>query len=310
MKLKVLATTGLALTLGLTSIGTNVTPTYAAVQAVNPNPDIENNKDWYSSQNMLKFAPFSTTGFKITSQDKVLKSINYAENDNSGNSSPATLKSAEKSFATTDSLTVNASTELSVANEVSASGGLPGIASVTAKFTAGFKFSAGFSKVTSETRSLKYGGDPLVAEPNQLVRVDYFLEEMNTTGFMNTGTRITEIGDKLMIRGGGIDYQPGNVSGEGVYNAFKRIEELNNNGNISINMKRPDRGFDDFLLTIPKGELSNYFFIDDVAKTVSTVKEQASFTGVSGTGLKMKTSTINSQTNEKTTSAEQTIPQS
>lgn len=318
MRLKVLATTGLALTIGLTSIGTNVTPTYAAVNN-NVAASIESQKDLYSNANMFKFASFSTTGFQLTSQEKTLKSIDYAVNDNSGNSDASTRKAPTKSVSQTNSLTVNASTEISVGTEMSASAKIPGIADVTAKMTTGFKVSAGISNVSSETKTLTYGGDEIIAKPNQIVRVDYFLEEITTSGNMNTGTRITEIGDNLevgkIIEGSYNDpntpsygtyeeYQPGHLSGEGVYNTFKHIEEMNKIDPIALNRK------DGLAIsTIPKGEFSNYFFIDDVAKTVSTVGAKASFNGVAGTGLTAKTSTIDPVTSAQTVIAEEQIQQ-
>lgn len=332
MKLKVLATTGLALTLGLTSIGTNVTPTHADEISSSNQGDIGVNitggpldstgqkkahdyKDYYSENNMFKFAPFDTTGFEITSQEKELKSIDYAINDNSGNPDASTRRSPTKSFSKTDSMTVNTSTELSVANEVSSSAGFPGIASVTAKFTAGFKFSAGFSKVTSETQSLTYGGDELVAKPNQILRVDYFLEELKTSGIINTGTRITEIGDVLRVHKveklaehnfKSIEsYKPGYKSGEQVYNEFKHIEEINRTNDIILGS---DQGWSTVTF-IPKGEFSKHFFIDDEAKTVSTVGTQGSFDGVSGTGLTSRTTVINPVTNAKTVVSEEQIQQ-
>ncbi|MED1287785.1 ETX/MTX2 family pore-forming toxin [Bacillus mycoides] len=318
MRLKVLATTGLALTLGLTSIGTNVTPTYAAVSEANIAPSIESKKDVYSSNNLFKFASFNTTGFQITSQEKTLKSIDYAVNDNSVNSSgPSTIKSASKEYSQTDSLTVNASTEFSVGTELSASAKIPGIADVTAKMTTGFKASAGISKLTSETKKLAYGGDEIVAKPNQTVRVDYFLEEITTSGNMNTGTRITEIGDNLKVdkldeddtSPGSIvieEYVPGHLSGEDVYNTFKRIEEMNKQAPIYLG-RTDGLGVD--VPTIPKGKFSDYFFMDDVAKTVSTVGSKASFNGVAGTGLTAKTSTIDPVTNAQTTISEEQIQQ-
>ncbi|TKI35420.1 ETX/MTX2 family pore-forming toxin [Bacillus mycoides] len=318
MRLKVLATTGLALTIGLTSIGTNVTPTYAAVNN-NVAASIESQKDLYSDVNMFKFASFSTTGFQLTSQDKTLKSIDYAINDNSGNSDASTRKSPTKSHSQTDSLTVNASTEISVGAEMSASAKIPGIADVTAKMTTGLKVSAGISKVSSETKTLTYGGDEIVAKPHQIVRVDYFLEEVNTSGNMNTGTRITEIGDNLQVTAldeevyndpnatgliGYDIYEPGHLSGEDVYNVFKQIEEKNKMAPTALNRK------DGLLIsTIPKGKFSDYFFLDDVAKTVSTVGAKASFNGVAGTGLTAKTSTIDPVTNAQTVIAEEQIQQ-
>ncbi|MGE6849666.1 hypothetical protein CN931_08620 [Bacillus sp. AFS054943] len=320
MRLKVLATTGLALSLALTGVGTAVTPAYASGSEI-VSPSIESQKDKYSSNNLLQFASFNTTGFQITSQEKTLKSIDYAVNDNSGNSDPSTRKSPTKSHAQTDSLTVNASTEFSVGTELSASAKIPGIADVTAKMTTGFKASAGISKLTSETKTLTYGGDEIVAKPNQTVRVDYFLEEITTSGNMNTGTRITEIGDNLVVYK--IDessyndpnvpgytlydeYVPGHLSGEDVYNTFKRIEEMNKQA--PIHLGRTD-GIGADTGTIAKGKFSDYFFIDDVAKTVSTVGSKASFNGVAGTGLTAKTSTIDPVTNAQTTISEEQIQQ-
>lgn len=317
MRLKVLATTGLALTLGLTSIGTAVTPTYAA-ETASIDRSIEKEKDQYSSYNMFKFAPFSTTGFQLTSQDKTLKSIDFAINDNSANSDASTRKAPTKTHSQTDSLTVNASTEISVGAEMSASAKIPGIADVTSKITTGLKVSTGFSKFTSESKSLAYGGDEIVAKPHQIVRVDYILEELNTSGIMNTGTRITEIGDSLRVfkteeylnganqpsKRSYDPYDPGHLSGEDVYNAFRHIEEMNKQDSISLSRKE---GFD--MLDIPKGKFSDYFFIDDVAKTVSTVGAKASFNGVSGTGLTAKTSTIDPVTNAQTVISEEQIQQ-
>lgn len=60
---------------------------------------------------------------------------------------------------------------------------------------------------------------------------------------------------------------------------------------------------------IPKGKFSDYFFMDDVAKTVSTVGAKASFNGVAGTGLTAKTSTIDPVTKAQTTIAEEKIQQ-
>lgn len=323
MKFKVLATTGLALTLGLTSIGTNVTPTYAAVSDYVA-ASIESQKDQYSSYNMLKFAPFSTTGFQLTSQDKTLKSIDYAINDNSANSDPSTRKAPTKSFSQTDSLTVNANVEVSVGTEMSASAKLPGLADVTAKMTAGLKVSSGFSKYTSAEKALAYGGDDIAAKPHQIVRVDYILEEITSSGIMNTGTRITEIGDNLSVAKvdeksindpsslgmGAYDaYAPGYLSGEGVYNAFKHIEEMNKQAPITLGRTDLLPSVGGQKTVIPKGEFSNYFFIDDVAKTVSTVGSKASFNGVAGTGLTSKTSTIDPVTKAQTVISEEQIQQ-
>lgn len=126
MKLKVLATTGLALTLGLTSVGMNVTPTYAeGIQSTNEGQidftgqkTAHTYKDVYSSKNMFKFASFDAKGFKITSQEKTLKSIDFAINDNSGNPDASTRKAPTKTYSTTDSMTINASTEISVGAEM------------------------------------------------------------------------------------------------------------------------------------------------------------------------------------------------
>ncbi|PGT18643.1 hypothetical protein [Bacillus cereus] len=325
MKLKVLATTGLALTLGLTSIGTSVTPTYAAESSssyqwkwdTTGQRTAHTYKDVYSSNNMFKFASFDTTGFKITSQEKTLKSIDFAINDNSGNPDASTRKAPTKTYSTTDSMTFNASTEVSVGAEMSASAKIPGIAEVTSKITTGFKASAGFSKLSSETKTLSYGGDDLVAKPHQVLRVDYFLEELNTTGTMNTGTRITEIGDNFAFTSvtaiwGPEAYKhreltvPGHLTGEQVYNQFKSIEELNQTNDIVL--RTADQTIVALTL-IRKGEFSKHFFIDEVAKTVSTVGTQASFDGVSGTGLTAKTSVIDPATNAKTVIAEEQIQQ-
>lgn len=121
-----------------------------------------------------------------------------------------------------------------------------------------------------------YGGDDLVAKPNQVLRVDYFLEELNTTGIMNTGTRITEIGDNLAyipVRKwngpesySGSIFIPGHLTGEQVYNQFKSLEELNKTNDIVL-LPANSTG----VTLIRKGELSKHFFIDEVAKTVSTV---------------------------------------
>ncbi|TXS04529.1 hypothetical protein DN390_00195 [Bacillus sp. SH7-1] len=312
MKLKVLATTGLALTLGLTSIGTIVTPTYAAV-AENPNPDIENNKSIYDSNNLLKFATFSTTGFEKTSEQKTLKAIDYVINDNSANPDASTRKAPTKTHSTTDSLTINASAEISVGAEMSASASIPGIASVTSKITTGLKVSTGVNKFSSETRTLSYGGDDIVAKPYQTLRVDYYLEELKTSGIMNTGTKVTEIGDNLQIWYLGVldgpdfieKYEPGHLTGEAVYNAFKRMEEKNKNTPMTIGQKNTG----EYWLKIPKGKLSDYFFIDDVAKTVSTVGAQVKFDGIAGTGLTWTTSVINPATQQKTPIAEGQVQQ-
>lgn len=319
MKLnKILATSGLALTLGLTSIGTNVTPTYAAV-AANPNPYIENNKSNYESKNMLKFAPYSTTGFEKTSQEQTLKSIDFATNDNSANPNEATRKAPVKEHSTTDSLTINTSAEFSIGMEMSTSASMLGLASVTSTITAGLTVSAGMNKFSSDTKTLSYGGDEIVAKPYQSVRVDYYLAELKTLGIMNTGTRITEIGNNLKIglvvgdqynesEGWAIGYDyytPGYSTGEGVYNAFKRIEEINKNTTIAITNSSTAA----LMKVIPKGKLSDFFFVDDVAKTVSTVGSQVKFDGISGTGLTMVTSVINPATKEKTPIAEKQIQQ-
>ena len=63
------------------------------------------------------------------------------------------------------------------------------------------------------------------------------------------------------------------------------------------------------LRTIHKNYLSNLFFIDDVAKTVSTVESQANFDGVSGAGLTIKTSVIDSSKNMIVTSGLKNILQ-
>ncbi|SDX17518.1 hypothetical protein SAMN05444487_11194 [Marininema mesophilum] len=286
---------------------TGYSKAYAA-DAPTYDPVVENNKDLYTSNDMLKFASTSTTGYKIASQDEKLKSIDYFINNNSESPQGSTRKSQGKMYTQTDTMTLNASTEFSVGTETSASAELPGIANVTEKFTTNFKVTAGISDTKSESRQLAYGGDEVVAGPYEKVRVDYYLKELKTNGIMNTGTRITETGDNLLIRsyysnpddsGGGPgyikeEYHPGKRTGEDVYNAFKKMEEMNKENPVATANKKDSKRWK----VIPKGQLSNYFFIDDEAKTVSTVAAQAGFDGVGGTGLESKTTIIDGKTDK------------
>lgn len=331
MNLKFLSTTGIAIALGLTSLGINVTPMYAAIDTeilsatserivttATVDSDIENNKELYSKHNMFHFSSSSTTGFKITSENKKLESIDYAVNDNSENPDPSTRKSAIKAYSTTDSLTLNASAEISVGAEMSISAKIPGIADVTSKITPGFKVSPGISKISSEMKSLTYGGDALEAQPHEIVRVDYYLERLSTSGVMNSGTRIIEIGDNLNIspfygitEEGTYKYGEnlilGANTGEGIYITFKKLEEINNEqALVTANEGEGERVA---WRAIPKNYLSNLFFIDDIAKTVSTVESQANFDGVSRAGLTMKTSVVDSTKNMIVTSGLKNILQ-
>ncbi|SDW46809.1 hypothetical protein SAMN05444487_103239 [Marininema mesophilum] len=275
---------------------------------------VEDNKDLYTSNDMLKFASSSTTGYKITSQDEDLKSIDYFINNNGENPEESTRKSQGKSYSQTDTLTLNASTELTVGSETSASAELPGIANVTEKFTTQFKVSAGVSDAQSETKQLAYGGDSVEADPYEKVRIDYYLKELKTKGIMNTGTRITEIGDKLGFAVLNVSepwkdvrvidkYDPGKRTGEDVYDFFKQLEKINKKQPI-VPLNQNDNKI---WRIIPKGKLSDFFFIDDEAKTVSTVAAQAGFDGVGGTGLESKTTITDGKTGKVKSVEEKTM---
>ncbi|MHA2896507.1 hypothetical protein, partial [Bacillus cereus] len=64
-----------------------------------------------------------------------------------------------------------------------------------------------------------------------------------------------------------------------------------------------------FLGTYPFFAPEPLFFIDDIAKTVSTIESQANFDGVSRAGLTMKTSVIDSTKNMIVTSGLKNILQ-
>ncbi|WP_144518973.1 hypothetical protein [Bacillus thuringiensis] len=333
---KRLAATGLVLGIGLTNLGYieqtfadtegNVATDLGVSYIVNVDKinGMWNAVDLGTYKNMFSLSPIKTTGFNITSSSNTLTSIDKAELDNRGNSTPATGNAPTKIYTNTNTFTLSAGAEVSVGHELSASAELPGIVSFSKKLTYGVKVTSGISNATTDTRTITYGGEKMEAAPGQLVGYDYFLSELKTNGTINTGRKITKIGPEFtfwnintyrangrpgvmdFVRykiGGGPDYhelsQEKGVNagtGEDVYKVFKWMKDINKTNDIAF-VWTPQGVTNPAIF--PKGELEHYIFIDDVAKAVYTIEQQGQFKGINGTGLKIVPFTQDSKTQQK-----------
>ncbi|MGG0446284.1 hypothetical protein ABEZ87_19060 [Bacillus mycoides] len=299
MKKRLLVLTGLVLTMGGTVTGEN--PVFAAEYSIlKKDPAfkvtssigyIETNKNWFAQNKIFKFSPYSNSGFKVITTQEKERAIDFAENDNRDNSEPQTVRSAVRSFSQTDSMTLNANVQFNLGQQLSASIELPMIVKISTQFSAQQIIGAGVSKMTSKTETLSYGGDAIEAKPHQLKKVAYIFKERTYFGELNTGTQITGTGPIKVISSGKTFFVD-NLEGNDLYGFFKELQQLNDKEKIRI-MKVDPRDERAPAFDLLSGHFAENFFIDDTAKTVSTVGNKAMITGISGIGLIMRTTTGN-----------------
>lgn len=324
MKIKqIILTTGIALTVGIISIGTTITPTLAdTIDAHNRGvyqkyvqDSAKLNGIWSAVRdgvytNMFSLSSIRTTKFHVTSVNKEPLMIDTARLDNSKGTNPIEFPVPTKTHTETESLTVSAGVEISLGYEVTATAGVPGVSSMATKLTGGIKVSAGFQELTSTTTSISYGGPTamLKANPGEIVGYDYMINRTKASGTMNTGQQITEIGPELEVWNINRYYAndnviersisiPGVKKGIEVYNYFKQLQQWNINENRDIAILWTPQGHKNPAI-IPGGQLGAFVFIDDENKNVYTVENQRSFNAVSGTDFTAVPVKINPHTGQ------------
>ncbi|HDR4949146.1 TPA: hypothetical protein QCR51_005841 [Bacillus cereus] len=312
MKLKVLSATGLALSIGLTSLG-GITSTFAAetpkVEQSNEKLPFSRGFDangnftgWVSNDynalqagGVMSFTPYDISDLKVTSQKTKVKSIDFAQNDNTANSFPSTMNSMTKTFKHSDSMTIHAEAGFKIGAKVSAEASVPGLAKLTAEMSTETSFSGGVANVKGKEVTVGYGGEQMKADPFQLYRIDYLLEETEFDGEITTTREVTSIGNnmKFYTMTGDGSYYPGatekyknGVTGKQVYDFFKDLQSMANSYGVMIVKDGVGTA------SIRKGEFDKHYYFDDVNKKVYTQGKKAQFDGVTGNGLTAKPSVI------------------
>lgn len=254
---------------------------------------VEKSKEFLEKNEIFEFGLHSTSGLKINTHEIKDKIIDFSENDNRGNIYPQTVRSAIRTFKHTDSMTLNTSLQFSFGEELSGSIDLPILAKITGKFSAQQIINAGISKFSSNEESISYGGDVIEAHPNQLKKIEYIYKEHIYSGEINTGTPITGVGELVEIRTNNYRIPANGLKYAEIYNYFKKIKSLNVTEDIRVYKRNVNNEqYSIAYFTIPVGRFDNYFFIDDVSRTVSTAGNRALVNGISGIGLTIRTITM------------------
>ncbi|WP_420974208.1 hypothetical protein [Bacillus thuringiensis] len=332
MKNKIFITTGLALSLSLTSMSTTV-PALAAEQPSNPEQSTlqvknietpklnakqlqqqENAKSlrsmyWPSSFlegiGAFKFNSNSYTSIGDLKVEKTLNTIvDETSFDNRNGTEDEVLSTIEKNYSTTDSMSITTNAQFKFGQEISAEAQVPPFAKLSAKMNSEQTFGFGTTNLKTDVYQFKYGGDKTTVKPGQYKKMTYVLEQNIFSGKMETGKEIREIGSNMiyMKMSNGQPfyftfpaYQNG-AQGNAVYDVFNYLAQLNETTDISL-MKGGVTTDDGDVVNwplgnIPKGTFSEYFRLDQKNKKVYVENTSATFNGVAGNSLVVKITNV------------------
>lgn len=185
-------------TIGLTGIS-GATAFAAEIPSVNLNSDKVDNYSTFHV-NLMFYDAFKKFCLDIKNDESISKINNLRTEElqrsvdtttiENPTDAPMTIKTQEKSYKQTDSVTVTHAKEFSFGQEISAEFGplkdLLNMAKLNFKATFGQKITDSTANAHSTEEAVKFGGDSITVKPGHKVKVEYVFSETKYSGKLET----------------------------------------------------------------------------------------------------------------------------